>query len=150
MLLTSNVSSIDISYRVRSCDTGAADARFILSECPAFFSSPYLQGSQQEDPTQRRLRFPRHLKRPNNRKRQRQDPEVQDNVDHRSGNQVGIDIVTMLHHLTWVDGPCNVNRLAVKDCRENGRHTPAKHNGFGEVQYVPEPQASTEQAEVEE
>lgn len=56
----------------------------------------------------------------------------------------------MLHHLYCIDGPCNVYRLALKDCRQNGRHAPAKNNGFGDVYYVSEPFASSEQAEVEE
>ena len=56
----------------------------------------------------------------------------------------------MLHHLDWIDRPGNVYWLAVEDCRKNGRNTPAKNSGFGDVDYVSEPIASSEQAEVEE
>lgn len=56
----------------------------------------------------------------------------------------------MLHYLDCIEGPCNTYRFAVKDGRKNGRHTPAKNNGFGDVYNASEPAPGSEQAEVEE
>lgn len=56
----------------------------------------------------------------------------------------------MLQHLDWINRPRKVYWLALEDRRKTGRHTPAKNNGFSDVQYVPETFASSEQAEIKE